>query len=284
MLVLNFFWLQTHCIICEITCVKKLNQSMATNVYAKGCPVNSDKDWYHGELTRDQAEETLRASGSNCFLIRESKGNLVLSLIYHGDIHHTVIKRGPGGYSLSSVKNFSDLNELVSYCHNNPIITESGETLTLGAACRKAADHNSGKVHCVSKIIFVLFEINTILDHMITTTGVYCKGIPADFTRYHWYYGEITEEETTSVLDQQTEVLKHDCFLMRQSDDDLILSAKIKAWIKHFTINRSPEGYCLQGRNTIFKTIPEMITHYQTLLVDGTQPLGTACDRLTPSM
>ena len=41
--------------------MKKLNQSMATNVYAKGRPVNSDKDWYHGELTRDQAEEALRA-------------------------------------------------------------------------------------------------------------------------------------------------------------------------------------------------------------------------------
>ena len=64
---------------------------------------------------------------------------------------HIVIKRGPGGYSLSSVEHFSDLNELVSYYHNNPIITESGEALTLGAACRKT-DHNSGKVHCVSTL------------------------------------------------------------------------------------------------------------------------------------
>ena len=116
--------------------------------------MDSDKDWYHGELTSDQAEEILRASGSNCFLIRESKGNLVLSLIQPGVIYHTVIKRGPGWYSLSSEKSFSDLNELVSYYHKNPIITESGETLKLGAACRKA-DHNSGKVHSVSKIILL---------------------------------------------------------------------------------------------------------------------------------
>ena len=121
---------------------------MAANVYVKACPVDSDKDWYHGELTRDQAEEALRASGSNCFLIRESKGNLVLSLIHHGDIYHMVIKHGPGGYNLSSVKSFSDLNKLVSYHHNNSIITESGEALILGAACRKA-NHDSGKVHCV---------------------------------------------------------------------------------------------------------------------------------------
>ena len=83
------------------------------------------------------------------------------------------------------------------------------------------------------------------------------------------------------MLYQQT---KHDYILVRQSADDLILSAKMKGWIKHFTINRSPEGYCLQGRNMIFKTIPEMITHYQMFPVDGTQKLGTACDRLTPSM
>ena len=119
---------------------------MAANVYVKACPVDSDKDWCHEELTRDQAEEALRASGSNCFLIRESKGNLVLSLIHHGDIYHMVIKRGPGWYSLSSVEHFSDVNEFVSHFHNNPIIiTESGEALTLGAACRKA-----GKVHSVS--------------------------------------------------------------------------------------------------------------------------------------
>ena len=125
------------------------------------------------------------------------------------------------------------------------------------------------------------FRINTNLDFsMATTTGVYCKGFPADLIRYHWYYGKITEEETISVLYQEIS----NCYLVRQSANDLILSAKIKGWIKHFTINQSPEGYCLQGRNTIFKTIHEMITHYQTFPVERTQKLGTACDRLTPSM
>ena len=115
---------------------------MASNVYAKGCLIDSDKDWYHGELTRNQAEEALRASGSNCFLIRESEGNLILSLIHYGEIYHNVIKHGPGWYSLSSEERFSDLNELVSYYHNNAIITESGEALT---AHRKAG-HNSGNL------------------------------------------------------------------------------------------------------------------------------------------
>ena len=87
-----------------------------------------------------------------------------------------------------------------------------------------------------------------------------------------------------SVLFQQSEKLVCNYFLVRQSANDLILSAKIVGWMKRFTIEQSPEGYCLKGRKNIFKTIPEMITHYQTFPVDGTQSLGTACDRLTPSM
>ena len=87
-----------------------------------------------------------------------------------------------------------------------------------------------------------------------------------------------------SVLFQQSEKLVGNYFLVRQSANDLILSARLHGWMKHLTINRSPEGYCLQERKKLFKTIPEMITHYQMFPVDGTQSLGTACDRLTPSM
>ena len=76
----------------------------------------------------------------------------------------------------------------------------------------------------------------------------------------------------------------HNCFLVRQSDKDLILSARLKGWIKHFTIGRSPEGYCLQGKMIIFKTIPEMITHYLMFPVDGIQLLGSAYNRPISSM
>ena len=85
------------------------------------------------------------------------------------------------------------------------------------------------------------------------------------------------------MLYQKTKLVRNH-FLVRQSANDLILSARLQGWMKHFTINRSPGEYSLQGRKNIFKTIPEMITHYQTFPVDGTHKLGTACDRLTPSM
>ena len=109
--------------------------------YAKGSQADSDKDWYHGELTKDQAEEALRGGGSsNCFLVRESNGSLVLSLRHH-DIKHIKIERGPGWYQLehhiqSPEKRFSDLNELVShYCINGI------ESTSLGIACKKISHH-----------------------------------------------------------------------------------------------------------------------------------------------
>ena len=78
---------------------------MAVATYTKASPVDSDKDWYHGELTRVQAEKALRKSkDSNCFLIRESKvkakRSLILCLINHGEIYHITIEYGPGWYRL----------------------------------------------------------------------------------------------------------------------------------------------------------------------------------------
>ncbi len=50
--------------------------------YMKGLQVDSDKEWYHGELTREQAEMTLRDNGSNCMLphSREQRLSCAISM------------------------------------------------------------------------------------------------------------------------------------------------------------------------------------------------------------
>ena len=113
-----------------------------SNIYAKACFVDSNKDWYHGELTRDQAEEALRASGSNnCFLIRESGGRVFLSLIHHGEIHHFVTEYGPGWYSLEGQPSrFTRLDEMVAYYCSNAVIDQ----ITLGQACTKMEQNYTG--------------------------------------------------------------------------------------------------------------------------------------------
>ncbi len=44
-----------------------------SRIYMKGFHMDSDKEWYHRELTREQAEKKLKDNGSDCFLIRESQ-------------------------------------------------------------------------------------------------------------------------------------------------------------------------------------------------------------------
>ena len=110
----------------------------SSGVYAKGSPLGSDKDWYHGQLTRVEAEQALTASGCNCFLIREDGRALVLSLIHHGQVHHVNIKYGPGWYELESGSaqySFTELDELVSHYSSEPISEHL--KLTLGVSCEK---------------------------------------------------------------------------------------------------------------------------------------------------
>ena len=112
---------------------------MATFAYVKGSPLDWDKDWYHGELGRVEAEQALTASGCDCFLVRVSEGALVLSLIHHGQLHHINIKYSPGCYELKSGSeeyNFTGLKALVSHYRINAI---GGIGVSLGAACEKTS-------------------------------------------------------------------------------------------------------------------------------------------------
>ena len=110
--------------------------ALSSSDYTKASPAEySDKEWYHGEMTKDKAERQLRACGNNCFLIRESKGALILSLLLNGEAHHFNIEYGPGSYRLqasSSQEKFSELTELVAHCCSSAI------KITLGVACKKS--------------------------------------------------------------------------------------------------------------------------------------------------
>ena len=102
--------------------------------------MGSDEEWYHGELTRVEAEQALKASGCDCFLIRHCQGVLILSLIHDRELnfHHITINYGPGSYELengSAEYNFTELEDLVDYYRNIPITDDL--SITLGPACEK---------------------------------------------------------------------------------------------------------------------------------------------------
>ena len=98
-----------------------------------------------------------------------------------------------------------------------------------------------------------------------------------ELTKYNWFHGKMTEEQVESALS----IGNCNHFLVRQSGNYLILSTTIKGWRHHYVINRSPRGYCLEGKNEYFKSVSKLLKHYQKIPIDdkNDQVLGTACDR-----
>ena len=116
-----------------------------SNSYISGCLLEFGEEWYHGELTREDAEQALKASGCDCFLIRHCQGDLFLSLTHNTKIDHAKIDYGPGWYKLNSAphQKFSELQQLVNHYCDNPISAEG----TLSTACVKRGemkDQNTG--------------------------------------------------------------------------------------------------------------------------------------------
>ena len=94
-----------------------------------------------------------------------------------------------------------------------------------------------------------------------------------------WFYGNITEEQTKAELSFGN----GNSFLVRNT---LTLSSKIRGWVQHTVINYGPEGYCLEGKDRHFRSVREMIAHYQNFPIDkeNQQVLGKACDRKSSGM
>ena len=111
----------------------------------------------------------------------------------------------------------------------------------------------------------------------LTPHTQYTKGILADLKKYHWFYGNITEEQTKAELN----IGIGNIFLVQHNSDHLIISFRIRGWDQHTAVHYSPEGYCLEGKDKHFRSIPEMIAHYQKYPIEEKylQVLGRGCDR-----
>ena len=105
----------------------------------------------------------------------------------------------------------------------------------------------------------------------INDSGIYSKGEPTDLIKYNWYHGNISEEQAEIALSAGTD----NAFLVRHSGNKLILSYRIRGWNVHDIIHRSPEGYHLEGKEKVFRTVPGMIEHYKQFPIQKDQVLGT---------
>ena len=111
----------------------------------------------------------------------------------------------------------------------------------------------------------------------VSSPSHYTKGTPAELKKYHWFYGNITEEQTKAELS----LGNGNHFLVRHTSDILILSLKIRGYVQHIIIHYSPEGYYLEGKDRYFQSVPEMTAYYQKYPIEEKrlQVLGKACDR-----
>ena len=114
----------------------------------------------------------------------------------------------------------------------------------------------------------------------INDDSIYSKGKPADLTKYNWYHGNIAEEQA-EVAFGAGNITR---FLVRHTNNNLILSSVTCGWYSHDIIHRSPEGYRLNGKNKVFKTVPEMIEHYRLFPFKRQCGLGIAVDRTSPGL
>jgi hypothetical protein len=108
-----------------------------------------------------------------------------------------------------------------------------------------------------------------------SSTTHYSKGEPVELKEHNWFYGNVTEEQVDVELGNGDS----NVFLVRHTSNTLILSAKMKGWREDYVINNSPEGYWLKGKGQKFKSMPELIAHYQSFPIEEQQVLGVACDR-----
>ena len=98
------------------------------------------KPWYHGVLSREEAEKRMGEMDVNSFLVRESvqdKGNLILSVKNGDKCYHFAIDHGVGMYEIRGTHTpFSSVPELVNYYQQNGLPESSGgEVIQLIRPC-----------------------------------------------------------------------------------------------------------------------------------------------------
>ena len=104
----------------------------------------------------------------------------------------------------------------------------------------------------------------------------YFVGIPFEVSKQSWFHGSMTEKQAEAQLSIGS---KNRQFLVRHTTNALILSSRIGANSYHDIIGHGPDGYCLKGKHSHFKSVVEMIAYYGKVPIDQKHHdvLGYAC-------
>ena len=111
-----------------------INVEETGNPYSKAMPDMIQNEWFHGRLSREECEQRMRRTESDCFLVRESANlanQLTLSLKNSREVRHFLILRGVDWFEVDGTfKQFSTMPDLVNYYRTHSITTDSNDKLT----------------------------------------------------------------------------------------------------------------------------------------------------------
>ena len=94
--------------------------------------------------------------------------------------------------------------------------------------------------------------------------------------KYNWYHGNISKEQADIAIAGNM-----NRFLVRHSENKLILSYITTGWKSHDIIHRTPEGYRLEGKEKVCKTVHELTEYYQQHPIRRGQVLGNPADKVS---
>ena len=100
---------------------------------------------------------------------------------------------------------------------------------------------------------------------------IYDRAKPGHIIDYNWYHGNITKQQAESAFSLEGD----NSFLVRTTKDNLVLTRQVLGWVSHDIIHCNPRGYWLNGKEDLFESVSEMITHYRCHPIDGSQVLGS---------
>ena len=88
------------------------------------------------------------------------------------------------------------------------------------------------------------------------------------------YHGNISEEQAEIAIDGNM-----NRFLVRHSENKLILSYTTNGWKSHDIIHRTPEGYRLEGKEKVCTTVHALTEYYQQHPIRRGQVLGNPANK-----
>ena len=106
--------------------------STVLNVFPSEIDNLAQYTWYHGYISRLEAERRLKSVGYDCFLVRSSRpaySTFCLSLKQNKSLIHLLFQGSPRqGYNIPGAdKVFYHLVDVVKHCRKTPIILPNGK-------------------------------------------------------------------------------------------------------------------------------------------------------------